>query len=76
RFAVTFHRQRRGARQLRSELLDIPGVGEKTAQKLLRRFGSVQRIREVELSELSKVIPRAQAAKILVGLRGSEEDTR
>ena len=38
RFAVGFHRQRRARRTLTSELDEIPGVGERTAQKLLRRF--------------------------------------
>jgi excinuclease ABC subunit C len=40
RFAVTFHRSRRSARQLTSELDTIAGVGEKTVQKLLKQFGS------------------------------------
>ncbi len=45
RFAVTFHRQRRSSRRLRTSLTEIPGVGERTAQKLLRRFGSVAQLR-------------------------------
>ena len=36
RFAVTFHRQRRGARQTHTALLDIPGIGPRTSQKLLQ----------------------------------------
>jgi len=39
RFAVTFHRQRRGKRQTETVLSEIPGVGAKTAQKLLKEFG-------------------------------------
>src|SRR5256712_1812903 len=39
RFAVTFHRQRRSSRTLHSALVDIPGIGERTADKLLRRVG-------------------------------------
>ena len=44
-FAVTFHRQRRTRRNLRTELLEIPDIGEKTAQRLLRPFGSVRNLR-------------------------------
>ncbi|HEX9221710.1 MAG TPA: excinuclease ABC subunit UvrC [Candidatus Acidoferrales bacterium] len=69
RFAVTFHRQRRGKRQVRSALLEIPGVGERTAQKLLRRFGSVAHLRGAGVDEVSRVVPRAQAERILEHLR-------
>src|SRR5262249_27203911 len=41
RFAVSFHRQRRGKRQTQTALNDIPGVGPRTVQKLLREFGSI-----------------------------------
>ena len=69
RFAVTFHRDRRGKRQVRSALLEIPGVGERTAQKLLRRFGSVAHLRGAGVDEVSRVVPRAQAERILEHLR-------
>ncbi len=71
RFAVTFHRQRRGKRQLRSELLDVPGIGPATVRKLLRRFGSVARIRQASLEELSEVIPARQARALLEHARTS-----
>ena len=64
RFAVTFHRQRRSRRALRSELDQIPGVGARTAQKLLQRFGSVARIRRASVEELSRVVARPLAARI------------
>ena len=69
RFAVTFHRQRRSSRRLRTSLTEIPGVGERTAQKLLRRFGSVERLRGLSLAELSAELPRAQAQRVFDGLR-------
>jgi excinuclease ABC subunit C len=69
RFAISFHRQRRTGRQLRSALVDIPGIGERTAQKLLRRFGSVAHLREANLEELCRVVTRAQAQRILEHLR-------
>ena len=64
RFAVTFHRQRRGARQTRTELLDIPGVGAKTSQRLLREYGSVANLRRATVEELSRVVTRKTAEKI------------
>ena len=64
RFAVTFHRQRRSKRTLRTELDEIPGVGARTARKLLQRFGSVARIRSASVEELSSVVARPLAARI------------
>jgi excinuclease ABC subunit C len=64
RFAVAFHRQRRTARQTKSALDGIPGVGPRTAQKLLREFGSVAGVRRAGIEELSKVVPRKTAEKI------------
>jgi excinuclease ABC subunit C len=69
RFAVTFHRQRRSKRTLRTELDEIPGVGERTARKLLRRFGSVARIRSASVEELSGVVARPLAARIAEHVR-------
>jgi excinuclease ABC subunit C len=69
RFAITFHRQRRGKRRLQTALTDIPGVGERTARKLLERFGSVARLRRMTLDELSAELPRAQAQRLYDGLR-------
>jgi len=65
RFAVTFHRQRRAARQTKSALTGIPGIGPRTAQKLLREFGSVSNVRRAGLEKLSEVIPRKTAEKIV-----------
>jgi excinuclease ABC subunit C len=71
RFAVTFHRQRRGKRQTETVLSEIPGVGVRTAQKLLREFGSVANIQKAGLEKLSSVISRKSAEKILSQLGGS-----
>ena len=64
RFAVTFHRTRRTGREISTELLKIPGVGAKTAGKLLRRFGSLDQIKGLTEGDLSKVIPGRQAREI------------
>src|ERR1700682_4604104 len=71
RFAVTFHRQRRGKRQTETVLSEIPGVGVKTAQKLLKEFGSVANIQRAGLEKLSRVISRKSAEKILSQLGAS-----
>jgi excinuclease ABC subunit C len=64
RFAVTFHRTRRNAARLTSELHDIEGVGPKTVEKLLREFGSAERVRAASDQELIKLIGPAAARKI------------
>ncbi len=65
RFAVTFHRLRRGKRQTKSALEEIPGIGQKTARKLLQEFGSVTNVQRAGLERLSEVIPRVRAEKVL-----------
>ena len=69
RFAVTFHRHRRTARELTTELLAVPGVGEKTARKLLGHFGSVESMRSLTLDELRRVLPRHQAVNLHAHLK-------
>jgi excinuclease ABC subunit C len=64
RFAVTFHRTRRNESRMRSELDQIPGIGEKTVMKLLRHFGSLERVREAPEQELAQVAGRAAARKL------------
>ncbi len=64
RFAVTFHRKRRTGRELTSALLDIPGVGERTARKLLEHFGSLSKLRSVGEAEMSQIVTPLQAARI------------
>jgi excinuclease ABC subunit C len=73
RFAVTFHRQRRSARRIRTSLTEIPGVGQRTAQKLLRRFGSVARLQQLSVEELADELPVGQAQKVYEGLRKGKE---
>ncbi|MGA7222741.1 MAG: excinuclease ABC subunit UvrC [Candidatus Acidiferrales bacterium] len=70
RFAVTFHRQRRSKRRLRTSLTEIPGVGPRTAQKLLRRFGSVTQLQSLSVDDLAAEVPRAQAQRVFEALHG------
>ena len=53
RFAITYHRDVRGKRALRSELDEIPGIGPGRKKALLKRFGSVRRIREASVEEVA-----------------------
>jgi excinuclease ABC subunit C len=72
RFAITFHRQRRSSRRLRTSLTEIPGVGERTARKLLRKFGSVARLRELTVEDLATELPRSQAQRVFTGLHATD----
>jgi len=55
RFAVSYHRRVRGKRAVRSVLDSAPGIGPKRKKALLRKFGSVKRIREADVKELAGV---------------------
>ncbi len=64
RFAITFHRQKRGKGSLASEMESIPGIGNKTAEKLLRKFKSWKKIKEAGPDELAEVIGAKKALRI------------
>ena len=64
RFAVTFHRTRRNAAQLTSELEEVDGIGRKTLEKLLREFGSVERVKQASQEDLAKLVGPAGARKL------------
>ena len=64
RFAINFHRERRGRRIITSELAEIQGVGLKTTQKLLTHFGSVAKIREATVEDLQGVVTKPQAEAV------------
>jgi excinuclease ABC subunit C len=66
RFAVTFHRQRRSKRTIKTELTDIKGIGKATAQKLLQTLGSVDKIKRAEFTTLAELVGE-QKAKLLRG---------
>lgn len=72
RFAITFHRNKRSKDFTKTELEDIPGVGEKTAAKLLKHFGSVKKLRDAGKEELEQVIGKTGAGKVWVYF-GKEE---
>ena len=64
RFAVTFHRSRRSALQLTSELEAIAGVGKRTVQKLLKEFGNSEMVRAATEEQLAAVVGPAAARRV------------
>jgi len=64
RFAVGYHRQRRAMRDRDSELLNIPGVGSQTRQRLLSHFGSLREVQQATAESLAAVVPRKTAESI------------
>lgn len=64
RFAVTFHRNRRDSSRLRSELLEIDGVGPRTVEKLLKTLGSVERVRAASEEDIAREVGAAVARRI------------
>jgi excinuclease ABC subunit C len=65
RYAVTYHRKRRELRDFTSELSAIPGVGEKRKTRLLRQFGSIQKIAQASVEELAPFVGRKTAREIV-----------
>ena len=64
RFGITFHRKLRSKAQIESALRSIKGVGDKTEQRLLLRFGSVARIASAPLEELAELVGAQLAERI------------
>jgi excinuclease ABC subunit C len=64
RYALSYHRKRRELRDFTSELSEIPGVGEKRKGRLLRHFGSIQRIAAASAMELTPFVGKKTALEI------------
>jgi excinuclease ABC subunit C len=62
RFAVTFHRKLRKGRTLRSSLEDVPGIGERRRNELIKHFGSVKQIRTASVEAIARAPGMTQAA--------------
>lgn len=71
RFAIKFHREKRSKRQTASELDSLPGVGEKTKQLLLKRFGSVKRLKQASLEALQEALGAVRGQKLYENLHAS-----
>ncbi|WP_282133000.1 excinuclease ABC subunit UvrC [Cellulophaga baltica] len=64
RFGITFHRNKRSAGAISSELEAIEGIGGKTIEELLKKFKSVKRVKEASLEQLAETVGMARAKKI------------
>lgn len=74
RFAITFHRSLRDKRTLKTELTNIEGIGEKTAQKLLVEFGSVEGVKNASREELTNAVGNKAALSIIGYFEKKVED--
>ena len=74
RFGITFHRKIRSKSQIESALKSIKGVGDRTEQRLLLRFGSVARIAAASEDDLAQMVGRKLAVRILESLHGYAQD--
>ncbi|MDI1240699.1 MAG: helix-hairpin-helix domain-containing protein, partial [bacterium] len=68
--AIEFHRKRREKRDFTSELSEIPGVGNKRKMKLLRQFGSIERIAKATIEEMSPFVGKKAASDIVNHFEG------
>jgi excinuclease ABC subunit C len=70
RFAVSYHRTLRSRRMVGSVLDDVPGIGPARRKALMRRFGSIKRMREATVAELAAVVPSSVATDLHAVLVG------
>ncbi len=68
RFAITYHRQLRSKSMVDSILDEVPGIGPKRKKDLLKRFGSLKKLREVQADSLAEVVPRNVADDLYAAL--------
>jgi excinuclease ABC subunit C len=73
RFAITFHRNQRSKDFTKTELTDIPGVGAKSAEKLLSHFGSIKKMKAALPEEIKTIVGSSMAGKVIQFLTQSEE---
>jgi len=64
RFGITFHRNQRSRNFIKTELTEIPGIGTKTAEKLLAHFGSLIRLRAADPAAVEQLVGQAVAGKV------------
>jgi excinuclease ABC subunit C len=74
RFAITYHRQLRSKRLQYSELDQIPGIGPKRKQELLKTFKSITAIAAASIEELERILPRDAAAAVYHHFREKGEN--
>ncbi|MDN3705558.1 excinuclease ABC subunit UvrC [Myroides ceti] len=65
RFGITFHRDKRSKNAIQSTITQIPGIGDKTMEKLLAEFKSVKRLQLAPQTEIEKVIGKSKTLKVV-----------
>ncbi|MBS0010026.1 MAG: excinuclease ABC subunit C [Bacteroidales bacterium] len=71
RFGISFHRDKRSKGMTKSSLDDLKGIGPKTKDRLINKFGSLEKIKSVPPEDIEKVIGKSKTAKIIDFLRNS-----
>ena len=69
RFGIKHHRNKRSKNTFTTSLDNIEGIGEKTIQKLLSHFGSVEKIREAKRKEIENLISKSKTATLLLSFK-------
>jgi len=75
RFGITFHRNQRSKNFIKTELTEIPGIGAKTAEKLLQHFGSMARVREAPEEDVVNLVGKSAMGKLKAYLAAQEQAT-
>lgn len=71
RFGITFHRQKRSRSMILNSLEEIKGVGKKSAEKLIKEFGSIENVRIAKLSDIERIVGKRTASFINATLHKS-----
>ena len=74
RFAITYHRNLKSKGSLSSYLDVIPGIGEIRKKELLRKFGSLKKMREASLEELKEILNQDVALRLFNALHEEEKE--
>jgi excinuclease ABC subunit C len=71
RFGISFHRNKRSKGTFKNELETVPGIGEQSAQQLLKTFRSVKQVKEKSEEELAQVVGKAKAKLVYRHFHGT-----
>lgn len=74
RFGITFHRNQRSRKTFQTELEQIPSIGKASAERLLKTFKSVKKVREASEDQLREVLNTKQTAAVLAYFRDGENE--
>lgn len=74
RFAITFHRNQRSKSFLSTALTDIPSIAKKSAEKLLKHFGSMAKVQEASIEDLKPLLGQKKAITVYKYFRFDEQE--